>query len=83
MQIVFLDSSSPLNPRTKTGQIICEGLRIHGIARGSDLDQRVIHLLELVGLPSAAIERYSHQRPALGQSTQGRCRLQKKPYQEK
>ena len=61
MQIVFQDPYSSLNPRMKTGRIISEGLRIHGLATGSDLDRRVVRLLDVVGLPSDAIDRYPHE----------------------
>lgn len=61
MQIVFQDPYSSLNPRMKAGRIIGEGLRIHGLASGPDLGNRVIELLELVGLPSNAAERYPHE----------------------
>ncbi len=61
MQIVFQDPYSSLNPRMKTGRIISEGLRIHGLATGSDLDRRVIRLLDVVGLPSDAVDRYPHE----------------------
>ncbi|MFO7179471.1 MAG: ABC transporter ATP-binding protein [Pseudomonadota bacterium] len=61
MQIVFQDPYASLNPRLPVGEAIGESLRVHGIARGAELDRRVAALLERVGLPASARSRYPHE----------------------
>jgi oligopeptide transport system ATP-binding protein len=61
MQLVFQDPYSSLNPRMSVGALVGEALLAHGIARGSELDDRVVRLLERVGLPAAARRRYAHE----------------------
>ena len=61
MQIVFQDPYSSLNPRMTVGGIIGEALKIHRLARGPALQQRVGQLLEMVGLSPAYARRYPHE----------------------
>ena len=61
MQIVFQDPYSSLNPRMRVGTLIGEGLRVHGIARGRQVAERVGELLSMVGLPESARARYPHE----------------------
>ena len=61
MQIVFQDPYASLNPRLSVAEIVGEALAAPGIARGSELDDRVVALLERVGLPAAARRRYAHE----------------------
>jgi oligopeptide/dipeptide ABC transporter ATP-binding protein len=61
MHMVFQDPYSSLNPRMTTGQIVGEPLRLHGVARGSDLDARVADLFDKVGLRSELRYRYPHE----------------------
>ncbi|MFH1569731.1 MAG: ABC transporter ATP-binding protein [Gemmatimonadota bacterium] len=61
MQLVFQDPYSSLNPRWRAGAIVAEGLRIHRLARGGQLEARVAQLLEMVGLPASAARRYPHE----------------------
>ena len=61
MQIIFQDPYSSLNPRMTVGSIIAEPLKIHGIARGSELDERVCQLLSRVGLRAEHRSRYPHE----------------------
>ena len=60
MQMVFQDPYSSLNPRQNVGGIVAEPLVIHG-ARGPELDKKVTHLLDVVGLPKGAGNRYPHE----------------------
>ena len=61
MQIVFQDPYSSLNPRMTVGAIVGEPLAIHKIARGRERDDRVAHLLEVVGLDPRYVKRYPHE----------------------
>jgi oligopeptide/dipeptide ABC transporter ATP-binding protein len=61
MQLVFQDPYASLNPRMTIGEILGEPLRVHGIARRSELDDRVAALLERVGLQASYRSRYPHE----------------------
>jgi peptide/nickel transport system ATP-binding protein len=61
MQIVFQDPYSSLNPRMRVGTLLGEGLKIHGLARGPQVAERVNELLDMVGLPASAAGRYPHE----------------------
>jgi len=61
ISIVFQDPYSSLNPRMTVGSIIAEPLRIHKIAKGSELIDRISILLEKVGLSASHINRYPHE----------------------
>jgi peptide/nickel transport system ATP-binding protein/oligopeptide transport system ATP-binding protein len=61
MQIVFQDPVGSLDPRMTVRDIIDEGLRAHGLARGSGRDARVREMLELVGMRPEAASRYPHE----------------------
>ena len=61
MQIIFQDPYASLNPRMRVGEIIGEGLRIHGLAKGRDLKARVLELLTRVGLRGEYFGRYPHE----------------------
>ncbi|MGI8973050.1 MAG: ABC transporter ATP-binding protein [Gaiella sp.] len=61
MQTVFQDPYASLNPRHSIGRAIAEPLRVHGIASGKQSSVRVRELLEVVGLPSDAANRFPHE----------------------
>ena len=61
MQIIFQDPYSSLNPRMTVGSIIAEPLKIHGMAKGTALDDRVCQLLSRVGLRPEHRSRYPHE----------------------
>jgi len=61
MQIVFQDSVGSLDPRMKVGDLIAEGLAIHSIAARKGRDAVVHEMLERVGMPPEAADRYPHQ----------------------
>ncbi len=61
MQIVFQDPVGSLNPRMTVGNIIGEPIRVHGLARGAALRDRVAALLERVGLNADYAQRYPHE----------------------
>lgn len=61
IQMIFQDPSSSLNRRKTVGQIVAEPLRIHGLAKGKQLEKRLIRVLELAGLSQKFINRYPHE----------------------
>jgi len=61
MQIIFQDPYSSLNPRMTVGSIVGEPLKIHGIAKGAALQERVGQLLARVGLSPEHRGRYPHE----------------------
>jgi peptide/nickel transport system ATP-binding protein len=60
VRMVFQDPNSSLNPRLPVGELIGEGLRYHGLARGSEVEDRVAEMLRRVGLRPEYIRRYPH-----------------------
>ncbi|WP_165959665.1 ABC transporter ATP-binding protein [Nonomuraea longispora] len=61
MQIVFQDPLGSLNPRMRVLDAVGEPLAVHRIAKGSARVDRVVELLERVGLRSSDLYRFSHQ----------------------
>jgi oligopeptide transport system ATP-binding protein len=61
MHIVFQDPYSSLNPRMTCGQIVGEPIRLHRLARRSELDGRVGQLFDSVGLRPELRFRYPHE----------------------
>ncbi|MFZ1746057.1 MAG: dipeptide ABC transporter ATP-binding protein [Nitrospirales bacterium] len=61
MQIIFQDPYSSLNPRMTIGAIVAEPLKIHGIAKGQDLQDQVNQLFVRVGLRPEHQSRYPHE----------------------
>ncbi|MCP4964589.1 MAG: ATP-binding cassette domain-containing protein [bacterium] len=61
LQIIFQDPYGSLNPRITVGNTIGEALRVHGLARGSELSDRVEQLLERVGMRAEVSNRYPHE----------------------
>ncbi len=61
MQIVFQDPYSSLNPRMTVGEIIAEPMRIFRTNSETEIQKRVIHLLDLVGLSAWYATRYPHE----------------------
>ena len=62
MQIIFQDPYASLNPRMTVGSIIGEAIVIHKLAKTrKEREERVIHLLETVGLSSEHLRRYPHE----------------------
>ncbi len=61
MQMIFQDPYASLNPRMTVGDIVGEPLEVHNILRGKALRERVMELLEVVGLNRYFINRYPHE----------------------
>ncbi len=61
MQIIFQDPFSSLDPRMKIGDAVAEPLVIHGEGDRRSREERVVALLERVGLRSDDRQRYPHE----------------------
>ena len=61
MQMVFQDPYASLNPRKRVAQIVGDPMRMHGIASGDDVKDRVQALLERVGLSTEHYDRFPHE----------------------
>ncbi len=61
MQLVFQDPYASLNPRMRVRSIVGEGIEIHKLARGREKEERIVSLLEMVGMGADALERYPHE----------------------
>ncbi|QST00517.1 dipeptide ABC transporter ATP-binding protein [Pontibacillus sp. ALD_SL1] len=61
MQLVFQDPYASLNPRHKVEKILEEPLIVHGIKDKKERRERVMNMLETVGLDRYHAARYPHQ----------------------
>ena len=61
MQMIFQDSYASLNPRHTVGRIIGESMRVHTKMTTQQVNDRVVELLDLVGLRAAHRTRYPHE----------------------
>ena len=61
LQMVFQDPWASLNPRMLVHDLIAEGPREFGTHAGPDLELHVRRLLDRVGLPRSAVQRYPHE----------------------
>ncbi|HEU0070341.1 MAG TPA: ABC transporter ATP-binding protein [Alphaproteobacteria bacterium] len=61
MQIVFQDPYSSLSPRLSVGEIIGEGLKVHGIGSAEERRALIDQALTEVGLDPAMRDRFPHE----------------------
>ncbi|MES2502401.1 MAG: ATP-binding cassette domain-containing protein [Pseudomonadota bacterium] len=61
LQMVFQDPFASLNPRMRVGEIVGEGLLIHGLGSVSEQKSKVRQMLERVGLSASDALKYPHQ----------------------
>ncbi|MEE8348087.1 MAG: dipeptide ABC transporter ATP-binding protein [Acidobacteriota bacterium] len=61
LQMIFQDPYSSLNPRLTVGQIVEEPLKIHTRYSAAERRDRVVKLLEKVGLSDDHVSRYPHE----------------------
>jgi len=61
MQIIFQDPYGSLNPRMTIGGMLSEAIKIHKLAAGDAVKERVAELLEIVGLSPHHSRRYPHE----------------------
>ncbi len=61
IQLIFQDPYGSLHPRKTVRDLVGAGLRLHGLARGYEIDERVLRILEGVGLGLDHLYRYAHE----------------------
>ncbi|MGA1719124.1 MAG: ABC transporter ATP-binding protein [bacterium] len=61
MQVVFQDPFGSLSPRMSVGDIIAEGLRLHGDTSVDEQEKRVVEVMQEVGLNPELRFRYPHE----------------------
>lgn len=61
IQMIFQDSSDSLNSRFTVKELIQEPLVIHKVGDNNYRNKKILELLELVGLPSSAANKYIHE----------------------
>jgi glutathione transport system ATP-binding protein len=61
IQFIFQDPYASLDPRLTVGFSIMEPLLVHNVARGKAAQERVVWLLERVGLKPEHARRYPHE----------------------
>ena len=61
MQMIFQDPRGSLNPRKPVGKALEEVLKVHGLREGVARRDRVMELLELVGLSPGLANRFPHE----------------------
>jgi peptide/nickel transport system ATP-binding protein/oligopeptide transport system ATP-binding protein len=61
IQMVFQDPFASLNPRMRVGEIVREGLLIHGLGSATEQWDKVYKMLERVGLSKEDTLKYPHQ----------------------
>jgi peptide/nickel transport system ATP-binding protein len=60
IRMIFQDPFASLNPRMDVFNIIANPLRIHKVAKGAELEDRVAALMRSVGLRPELMRRYPH-----------------------
>lgn len=61
VQMVFQDPFGSLDPRMKIREIIGEGLTVHGSIGRDERNERVEHLISVVGMRREHLDRYPHE----------------------
>jgi oligopeptide/dipeptide ABC transporter ATP-binding protein len=61
MQIIFQDPYASLNPREKIRTVIGHALALHKIGAPADREDRIVALLEQVGLSADYLDRFPHE----------------------
>jgi oligopeptide transport system ATP-binding protein len=61
MQMIFQNPYSSLNPRMTVRDIVSEGMALHTTFEPSQAEERVIQLLETVGLNKDHLSRFPHE----------------------
>jgi oligopeptide/dipeptide ABC transporter ATP-binding protein len=79
MGVIFQDPFGSLNPRQTAGSIVGDPLKVHRMASGKELRERVSELFRIVGLDPGMMDRVPHefsggQRQRIGVARALSCR---------
>jgi oligopeptide/dipeptide ABC transporter ATP-binding protein len=79
MGVIFQDPFGSLNPRQSAGNIVGDPLKVHRMATGNELRERVTELFRIVGLDPGMMDRVPHefsggQRQRIGVARALACR---------
>ncbi len=61
IQLMFQDAYASLDPRMRAGTVLAEPLVVQHIGSRSERRDKVAEMLDHVGLPRTAVERYPHE----------------------
>ena len=61
LQIIFQDPQASLNPRMSVEETVGEGILVHRLAKGTEKREKIVTLLEIVGLSAPYLRRYPHE----------------------
>jgi ABC-type oligopeptide transport system ATPase subunit len=61
IQLIFQDPYSSLHPRKTVCDLVGVGLKLHDLAEGYEIDERVLALLQRVGFSIEHMYRYAHE----------------------
>jgi oligopeptide/dipeptide ABC transporter ATP-binding protein len=61
LQVIFQDPFASLNPRQTVGEILREALTIQNVVPRERIRERIVELLENVGLRADSMDRYPHE----------------------
>jgi oligopeptide/dipeptide ABC transporter ATP-binding protein len=61
VQFIFQDPFASLDPRVKIGEAIAAPIRLHKLREGKAVGERVLELLDLVGLGPQHVNRFPHE----------------------
>lgn len=61
LQMIFQDPFASLNPRMRVGEIVEEGLLIHQLGNAQQRQDKVVQMLQRVGLSADDMRKYPHQ----------------------
>jgi len=61
VQMIFQDPYASLDPRMTVGEIVREPMDIHALHTPKEREERVVELLQIVGLKPDHIRRYPHE----------------------
>ena len=61
VQMIFQDPYACLDPLSVVSDIVAEGMKIHKMYKGPELEERVLELLKMVGLDKDHANRFPHE----------------------
>lgn len=61
VQMVFQDPADSLNPRMDVRELVAEPLEVAGVGTRASREAQVLRLLDLVGLPASAADKFPHE----------------------